>query len=224
MLVVVRSLKARYPQLHSIEKTEERDTGQRDTEKEGRRKENKEAGEGRDNESENDKHIKEKRERKIHGDTTLRSTIHVFVGSGCISFATPLYYSLFIIRDSPDCIGGRSSTPSLHPSRKPPGRGNGSDGCFPGRGGGGSTDRDELGGAGTQLLLALRSHSIIYHVSYRRSIVSTPTGDFFFFILRRIGKYKALAHHTSTLYASCVDLTQLLSQPNASWRTLRIPL
>ena len=24
-------------------------------------------------------------------------------------------------------------------------------------------------------------------------------------------------------YASCVDLTQLLSQPNASWRTLRIP-
>ena len=26
------------------------------------------------------------------------------------------------------------------------------------------------------------------------------------------------------LYASCVDLTQLLAQPNASWRTLRIPL
>ena len=25
-------------------------------------------------------------------------------------------------------------------------------------------------------------------------------------------------------YASRVDLTQLLSQPNASWRTLRIPL
>ena len=25
-------------------------------------------------------------------------------------------------------------------------------------------------------------------------------------------------------YASCVDLTQLLSQPNASWRVLRIPL
>ena len=24
-------------------------------------------------------------------------------------------------------------------------------------------------------------------------------------------------------YASCVDLTQLLSQPNASWRTLRVP-
>ena len=25
-------------------------------------------------------------------------------------------------------------------------------------------------------------------------------------------------------YASCVDLTKLLSQPNASWRTLRVPL
>ena len=25
-------------------------------------------------------------------------------------------------------------------------------------------------------------------------------------------------------YASCVDLTQLLAQPNASWRPLRIPL
>ena len=36
-----------------------------------------------------------------------------------------------------------------------------------------------------------------------------------------------LAHHTYFhvfSYASCVDLTQLLSQPNASWRTLRVPL
>ena len=47
---------------------------------------------------------------------------------------------------------------------------------------------------------------------------------FFFLILQRMGKNKALAHHTSTYfsYASCVDLTQLLSQPNASWRTLRV--
>ena len=45
---------------------------------------------------------------------------------------------------------------------------------------------------------------------------------FIFFILRRMWQNKALAHHTSTYfaYASCVDLTQLLSQPNASWRTL----
>ena len=42
------------------------------------------------------------------------------------------------------------------------------------------------------------------------------------------GKIKLfVAHHTSAYfhtYASCVDLTQLLSQPNASWRTLRVPL
>ena len=25
-------------------------------------------------------------------------------------------------------------------------------------------------------------------------------------------------------YASCIDLTQLLSQPSATWRTLRVPL
>ena len=47
---------------------------------------------------------------------------------------------------------------------------------------------------------------------------------FFFFILRRMGsKNKALAHHTPTYFHTrrvCVDLTQLLSQPNASWRTL----
>ena len=39
---------------------------------------------------------------------------------------------------------------------------------------------------------------------------------YFFFILRRMGKNKALAHPTSFRvfsYASCVDLTQLLSQP-----------
>ena len=49
---------------------------------------------------------------------------------------------------------------------------------------------------------------------------------FFFFILRRMGKNKALAHHTSTYFHTrrCVDLTQLHSQPNASWRTLRVPL
>ena len=40
---------------------------------------------------------------------------------------------------------------------------------------------------------------------------------FFFLILRRMGERKGLAHHTSSVfsYASCVDLTQLLSQPNA---------
>ena len=48
-----------------------------------------------------------------------------------------------------------------------------------------------------------------------------------FFILRRMGKNKAFRsspHFHVFPYASCVDFTQLLSQPNASWRTLRVPL
>ena len=51
------------------------------------------------------------------------------------------------------------------------------------------------------------------------------------FILRRMGKNMgkniAQVHHTSThvfSFVSCVDLNQLLSQPNASWCVLRIPL
>ena len=51
------------------------------------------------------------------------------------------------------------------------------------------------------------------------------------FILRRMGKNMgkniAQVHHTSTYvfsFVSCVDLNQLLSQPNASWCVLRIPL
>ena len=46
---------------------------------------------------------------------------------------------------------------------------------------------------------------------------------FFFFILRRMGKTNSPHFHVFS-YASCVDLTQLPSQPNASWRILRIPL
>ena len=48
---------------------------------------------------------------------------------------------------------------------------------------------------------------------------------FFFFILRRIEKIKkyrfSSPHFHVFLYASWVDLTQLLPQPNASWRCLR---
>ena len=48
----------------------------------------------------------------------------------------------------------------------------------------------------------------------------------FLLILRRMGKKKRFSspHFHVFSYASCVDLTQLLSQPNASWRTLRVPL
>ena len=48
---------------------------------------------------------------------------------------------------------------------------------------------------------------------------------FFIIILRRMGKNIALAPHTSTYFHTrrVRILTQLLSQPNASWRTLRVP-
>ena len=61
-------------------------------------------------------------------------------------------------------------------------------------------------------------------------VVPSDGGVFFFFFFfyppaDRMGKNKALAHHTSTYFHTRrVDVTQLLSQPNASWRTLRIPL
>ena len=47
---------------------------------------------------------------------------------------------------------------------------------------------------------------------------------FFIIILRRMGKNIALAPHTSTYFHTrrVRILTQLLSQPNASWRTLRL--
>ena len=50
--------------------------------------------------------------------------------------------------------------------------------------------------------------------------------SFFFFIFRRMGEKKCFGspHFHFFSYVSCVDLTQFLSQPNASWRTLRVPL
>ena len=49
---------------------------------------------------------------------------------------------------------------------------------------------------------------------------------FFFFNPPADGEKKSFSspHFRVFSYASCVDLTQLLSQPNASWRTLRVPL
>ena len=49
---------------------------------------------------------------------------------------------------------------------------------------------------------------------------------FFFFYPPADGeKYSFSSPHFHVFsYASCVDLTPLLSQPNASWRTLRVPL
>ena len=63
---------------------------------------------------------------------------------------------------------------------------------------------------------------ILWRVSFRVVLVLSLS---FFFILRRMGKNKALRsspHFHVFPYASCVDLTQLLSQPNASWRILRV--
>ena len=51
--------------------------------------------------------------------------------------------------------------------------------------------------------------------------------DFFFFFYPPADgeKYSFSSPHFHVFsYASCVDFTQLLSQPNASWRTLRVPL
>ena len=57
-------------------------------------------------------------------------------------------------------------------------------------------------------------------------MVCFPQLFFFFFYPPADGeKYSFSSPHFHVFsYASCVDLTQLLSQPNASWRTLRIPL
>ena len=62
---------------------------------------------------------------------------------------------------------------------------------------------------------------------YQYCTINTTKSFFFFFILRGIGQKKASAHRTYFhvfSYGSCVDSAQLLSQPNASWRVLRIPL
>ena len=50
--------------------------------------------------------------------------------------------------------------------------------------------------------------------------------SFFFFYPPADGEKKSFSspHFHVFSYASCVDLTRLLSQPNASWRTLRVPL
>ena len=60
------------------------------------------------------------------------------------------------------------------------------------------------------------------------SFAATGKPFFFFFFLSSggWGKIKSFSspHFRVFSYASCVDLTQLLSQPNASWRTLRVPL
>ena len=67
----------------------------------------------------------------------------------------------------------------------------------------------------------------IYHYAYARAPYYTPAPYlfiYFLFILRRMGKiklYRSSPHFHVFSYASCVDLTQLLSQPNASWRTPR---
>ena len=57
-------------------------------------------------------------------------------------------------------------------------------------------------------------------------IVFLETSFIFFFCPPADGEKQSLSspHFHVFSYASCVDLTQLLSQPNASWRTLRIPL
>ena len=49
---------------------------------------------------------------------------------------------------------------------------------------------------------------------------------FFFFCPPADGeKFRISSPHFHVFsYASCVYLTQFLSQPNASWRTLRVPL
>ena len=51
-----------------------------------------------------------------------------------------------------------------------------------------------------------------------------PRFFFCFFYLPVDGEKYSSPHFHVFSYASCVDLTQLLSQRNASWRTLRIPL
>ena len=60
-----------------------------------------------------------------------------------------------------------------------------------------------------------------YDVSYEHERYVAFRWLFSLFILGRMGKKP---HFHVFSYASCVDLTQLLSQPNASWCTLRIPL
>ena len=63
----------------------------------------------------------------------------------------------------------------------------------------------------------------IMNIQTRPNETSKPLGSFFFLffsIIPRMGKKIAQAQHTCT-YLSCVDLTWLLSQPNASWRTTR---
>ena len=68
----------------------------------------------------------------------------------------------------------------------------------------------------SKILLKSNTSSMMYSIFF----------FFLFFILRRMGKNKALAHHTSTYFHTrrVSILTQLLSQPNATWRTLRVPL
>ena len=55
-----------------------------------------------------------------------------------------------------------------------------------------------------------------------------PNNFFYFFFSSsggwgKIKLFRSSPHFHVFSYASCVDLTQLLSQPNASWRTLRVP-
>ena len=72
-------------------------------------------------------------------------------------------------------------------------------------------------------------NSMCHNRSFNRSTSETNATTrcfYFFFYPPADGEKRSFSspHFHVFSYASCVDLTQWLLQPNASWRTLRVPL